>query len=603
MLTIRHLTGPLAGTETRIEPDVDRVVFGRRPDCQIIYPPEETLVSRHHFALVRKASGDWTVDLFGEPFVALNGDPAEQGQGVTNGARIELGKRGGPAFETVIAADAPQDNYPVTEQQEEAEGPRVIARRAKTAASRARTLALLGVLIAVVAVAVGGYEYVTGKSQAARFTRALDDFASEQAKAASLSIGPDVRDHLTASVYHVVKRNTKSDGFDAVGTAWPVGPHTLATNSHVAEERDQLGADQVMAVRAPGPEGKLYDVIAHKMHPGYAAFSAFVSQDPVVVKQVTGQAVSAGLDVAGYDVALLEIKEDLPMQSIFTLASPAELKELRAGTPLATAGYPSEEITGSSAELVRATPELHLGTVTGLTDFFFLPSDEPHMQLVHHDIPSAGGASGSPIVNSKGHVVALLSAGNAFMMPKISGLPYRIPNAALINYGQRVDVLQELIDGVADKALEADKGYWAKQVSYFSRGMDLLIPEILDDSKPKPDAVPAAAFDQPLKLTADDKKAKDNGKTQRQVSINVPVTPGSPYTFIAYASNEAHLELYLMAGDKIHDRKTDGKWFPWLNYTPAAGETQVTLWIVSPEDKDVSYVLRAYRWDTKTPSG
>src|SRR5260221_3032312 len=129
---------------------------------------------------------------------------------------------------------------------------------------------------------------------------------------------------------------------------------------------------------------------------------------------------------------------------------------MHAGTPVATAGYPTEEIAGSDAQLIGATPELHLGTITGLTDFFFLPSDDGHRQLIHDDLPSAGGASGSPIVNTKGHVVALLSAGNSFLMPKIAGLPFRIPNAAQINYGQRVDMLKQLVDETVGPALQAD---------------------------------------------------------------------------------------------------------------------------------------------------
>ena len=62
MLIIRHLTGPLAKTEQRIESNVDRVMFGRQLDCQVSYPADATIVARRHFSLVRKASGDWTFD-------------------------------------------------------------------------------------------------------------------------------------------------------------------------------------------------------------------------------------------------------------------------------------------------------------------------------------------------------------------------------------------------------------------------------------------------------------------------------------------------------------------------------------------------------------
>ena len=40
MLTIRHVKGTLVGTETKLEPGKNRVVFGRQLDCDIQFPPE-----------------------------------------------------------------------------------------------------------------------------------------------------------------------------------------------------------------------------------------------------------------------------------------------------------------------------------------------------------------------------------------------------------------------------------------------------------------------------------------------------------------------------------------------------------------------------------
>jgi hypothetical protein len=106
MLTIRYSNGAQAGTEVKIEQGKDRVVFGRQLDCDMQFAPEETAVSRHHFALVRKPSGAWTVELFGTPFVAIDGQPADNGEVVRDGAKIELGCIGGPALGVIIAEDA-----------------------------------------------------------------------------------------------------------------------------------------------------------------------------------------------------------------------------------------------------------------------------------------------------------------------------------------------------------------------------------------------------------------------------------------------------------------------------------------------------------------
>jgi hypothetical protein len=78
MLIIRHLSGRLAGEVQRIAPQLDRVMFGRDPSvCTVVFPPDDTLVARRHFALVLEPSGEWTVDLLGGPYVEIDGTPAE----------------------------------------------------------------------------------------------------------------------------------------------------------------------------------------------------------------------------------------------------------------------------------------------------------------------------------------------------------------------------------------------------------------------------------------------------------------------------------------------------------------------------------------------
>ena len=82
-----------------------------------------------------------------------------------------------------------------------------------------------------------------------------------------------------------------------------------------------------------------------------------------------------------------------------------------------------------------------VGIVTSVRTFFLTAEGGPP-QLIEHSLPSAGGASGSPIFDAHGQVIALLSGGN-----NIASKDGRIPNAALVNFAQRVDILRELIDG------------------------------------------------------------------------------------------------------------------------------------------------------------
>jgi Trypsin-like peptidase domain len=597
MLIIRHLTGPLSGREDRIEPTVDRVMFGRQIDCRVSYPApaDATMVARRHFALVRKASGDWTFDLFGAPYVAVNGVAADPGAKLPNGAVIELGNRGGPSFKVLIEADARSDNLPVTKTQAEAASPRIMARWATR-------IAAIGVVLAIAAGAGAGYYYYRSSSDAARLEHAINGLVESDAREANLRIGSEVRNRLPRSVYLVVLRDAQ--GREAPhGTAWPVDRHRLGTNAHVAKMREKLTQGETMVVRAPGPAGKIYTVADHSLHPGYDAFANFVINDPPFIQAFRGGQGELGFErvgfnLAAYDVALLRVNEDLPTQDTLELATPDELMALSSGNPLATAGYPMEGIIGYHSQAIRASPEFHVGTSTGLTDFFSLPAEFEQRLMIHHDLPAAGGQSGSPVVGPSGRVLALFNSMNFIRQEGAM----RAPSAALINYAQRSDMLGDLLRGEAQAKIDGDQKYWAQQMALFKRGIDVLIPAILAEFKKKnPNADATLVSDQAFTLGGESRVKRQNGEFERLRSHAVPLAGGSDYTFIAYAFGAANIELYLVNGSEIL-AQTDMKWFQAIAHRPAnAGEA--TLYVMSAQDRDISYALRVYKWEVNKPTG
>src|ERR1044071_6602357 len=161
MLTIKHLNGPQAGTEVMIDQSKERMVFGRQLDCDVQFPPEEIAVARHHFALVKKPSGAWTVELFGTRYVAIDGQPADNGQVVRGGVQIELGRIGGPALGVGITEDARTDNYLKTAGQAEAASPRQLATQASGTAKVARAIAAVAVIVAVGGGGFALYNYIS----------------------------------------------------------------------------------------------------------------------------------------------------------------------------------------------------------------------------------------------------------------------------------------------------------------------------------------------------------------------------------------------------------------------------------------------------------
>jgi V8-like Glu-specific endopeptidase len=589
MLVIKHLTGPLAGTENRFEDGVDRIVFGRQLDCQVVYPATETLVARHHFALVRKPSGHWTFDLFGGPFVAVNGTPADPGAALPREAAIELGRKGGPSFSVTADAGAQRDNFAPTITQEKDEGARWAARRASRIAAGAG-------IVAVLAIAVVGYFYYRSHAQATRFQEALSRLTAEQVRDANLRIDDTVRAHLARSVYVVALRD-KDGRITGGGTAWPVAPRLLATNAHVAETRKKLKDGESMIVRSPGVNGKVYAVTGDEIHPGYGEFIDFVTRDPIFVSGFRGNDEFLA-SVKGYDVAILHVNEDLPASDIFELATADDLAKLEVGSVIATAGYPMEGISGAGAQVIAASPALHVGTVAAVTDFFALPASVEQRRLVQHDLPSVGGQSGSPIVGANGRVIALLNAGNIITQQGGD----RAPSAALINYGQRVDMLRELMDGRAKDRVAEDRKYWTQQMASFKRGIDVFIPDILTKVKPAPNSTPELVTEQTFTLSQQTQAKRPDGSTQRQLSHTVPISAGSAYTVIAYAQKTAHIEMYQVVGTEIRAKATEMRWYPTLSVNKQDSAVSQDFWIVSTKDEDVTYTFRVYRW-RPSPTG
>jgi hypothetical protein len=600
MIVIRHRTGPLAGKEQRIETKSDRITFGRDPDvCDVVYPADATIVARRHFALVKKPSGEWTFDLFGNPFVAMNGEPVDEAEAVRSGARIELGRHGGPAFEIDLAGETLASTLPVTDAQEEVEG-------SHAAALRARRYAIAGVLLAILAGGGAAGILYFGHSEGARLSKAVADVAEDQKRVAAQTISADVRDRLLQAAYLVGTTNAQGRSRPA-GSASPIGPDLLATNAHIVQDFLDLKPGERMFVRAPGATGKIYQVIEARKHPGYDAFMDYIRNDPIYVTTSSNcptcplpDSLSASLS---YDVGTLRVAPGSDLSPILEVASREDLAKLGPGFPLALAGYPTEAISGAEVQPLSATPNLSIGMITAITDMFNLPGEAAHRFLIRHNLPITGGSSGSPMVGPSGKIVAFNNAESALHVSTSIVWTGRIPSAALINYAQRADLILDLLADSGSCQLDQERTYWAKQTESFKRGFDVVVPAILAHLKTKDGMTAELASQAKFTLGSGDQIKLRNTKGEevpaRQHKQMVKVDAGKPYVFIGYAEGAAKISLYLFVGDKLVAKDEGDDWHPFISYTPAQDGT-IEIDVLGP-DKDLTYTFLQYSW-TGPPS-
>jgi hypothetical protein len=270
----------------------------------------------------------------------------------------------------------------------------------------------------------------------------------------------------TQPAVYLVVQQSPDGGETAIGTAWVVGPEQLATNAHVAEA--------LSIIARTNPERKLlarsgqepYDDIAligARAHPAFEAFrDTWLRYAPMRIDE---EGAAHNIELAyGYDIAILRTAPGSRLAAPLPLANDSALQALRPGDPVAFVGFPVEQLL--ETDLSRPNARSQAGNVVSMTSFTLTRAAPGEAQRIEHSLPATGGASGSPIINSRGEVVAVLSGGNVIRGRDGS----RTPNAALVNFAQRIDVIRPLLADSAEAAafdLEALRRSWLADLARY----------------------------------------------------------------------------------------------------------------------------------------
>lgn len=334
-----------------------------------------------------------------------------------------------------------------------------------------KIIAVIAGVIVIALIAVGVYFFINNNKSEGKGTGGPDSdteliAAPPPVKDSATMLAEAAEKHKNA-VGVVVVTLEISNGkklTNEIGTAWAFAENKFATNAHVAvaikEAAQQLKIQLASALLMNYAKGEgCNDLDALKKKVGEAKFEQLCNEAIQLAQQNT-KSVSAAIFINGThgksyaithyqihprygehgtaldpDVAILTIqgKHD----TFFKIAKQDTLHSLKAGDPIAFLGFPMENI--NNVNLDNPVASMQTGNIVAVSDFQLKDSGKDGNLLIRHNLPSAGGASGSPIFNVKGEVVALHFGGSKIRITKDGP---RIDPGSMINMSVRVDLLE-----------------------------------------------------------------------------------------------------------------------------------------------------------------
>ncbi len=291
---------------------------------------------------------------------------------------------------------------------------------------------------------------------------------SDAAAALAAVIPPDAVELVRQSVYQVNVRDSNGR-IVAFGTAFVVDRERglLATNAHIVRT---LPIDSSFTATIVNESvGEPIPIIGAKEHAGYERFAKLVDEYEPIRRSdsLTSPEFVHAFDLA-FDTGLIivdPIDADTGVNRLepaLPLASDEDLLALKAGDPVAIIGYPfdrAQRDTGDDIGSSRAERGVIAAMVSPL-DTPEAKGDPVIANLIVHRMSSRPGNSGSPIIDGKGRVIGVESAG--------------VPDGDSV--AQRADMVRDLLEPLREEERLAKifEPAWRDRLAYFARAADIV---------------------------------------------------------------------------------------------------------------------------------